>query len=103
MYIQHVGYIQVMPLLQYRIASNFHGQKFRYLRGQADLHEHFPHENIGIVYRNACNAGNEVKRIFLLMKISAFTGKQILTPQKLPTIRYTYMYIVHTARHLYMI
>ena len=31
----------------YRIAGNF--------CGQADLHEIFPHENMGVVYRNACN------------------------------------------------
>ncbi len=35
----------------------------------ADLHKIFPHENIGVVYRNA---GNEVKRNFLLTKITVF-------------------------------
>ncbi len=32
----------------YRIAGNF--------RGQADLQKNFPHENVGVAYRNAYNA-----------------------------------------------
>ncbi len=37
--------------ITYRIAGNF--------RGQATLHKNFPHENVGVAYRNACN---EVKQ-----------------------------------------
>ena len=36
---------------EYRIAGNFRGVNIRYFRGQAALHE-----NVGMVYRKACNA-----------------------------------------------
>ena len=46
--------------------------KIRYFRGQADLDENFTHKNIGVIYRNACNAVHVRKQInFILMKITA--------------------------------
>ena len=36
----------------YRIEGNFRGLLFRW---QADLHDIFPHESVGVVYQNACN------------------------------------------------
>ena len=53
----------VSKIYTYRIACNF--ERY-YFRGQTDLHEIFPHENVGVAYWNTCNA----KR--LLTKITVF-------------------------------
>ncbi len=38
------------------IVANFRGVKIGYFPGQTDPDENFTHENLGVIYRNACNA-----------------------------------------------
>ncbi len=65
----------VSKIYTYRIACNFEGY---YFRGQTDLHEIFPHENVGVAYWNTCNAK------CLLTKITVFELNEFFTPRKLP-------------------
>ena len=68
-------------LITVHVAGNF--------RGQADLHEIIPHENVGVAYRNACNAVQAVKETkFILTKITVFQFNEFFTPRKLPALRY---------------
>ena len=39
----------------------FVAENIRYYRRQADLHKIFPHENVGMAYRNACSAVQAMK------------------------------------------
>ncbi len=38
------------------IVANFRGVKIRYFPGQTDPDDNFTHENLGVIYRKACNA-----------------------------------------------
>ncbi len=58
------GIVGIRMYSVYRIVGNF--------RGQVDLHKHFPHKNVGVAYRNACN---EVKR-------NLYSRKSLFSPHE---------------------
>ncbi len=80
------GIVWIRMYSVYRIVGNFHGQ--------VDLHENFPHNNVGVAYRNACN---EIKRNLYSLK-SPFSSKTNFLPHEKITCYIRY-YIVFASGH----
>ncbi len=71
----------------YRIAGNF--------RGQAGLHEVFPHRNVGVAYRNACNAVHAMNlNEIYTHENHRFPVKRIFFPTKITRYRVIFIMLV---------